>query len=143
MTEEKELALLKRIRANAQRVSTDCDALINENEDTRQPFDDMTEEEKAWFIIDNVAEFYGETRKTILRSSSAQHLIARKKYIIKLMYEMAGMDYQSIADLIGLTSHATVMHHHRDINEQLEDHPLTDGRVRARYKAILKYLNFD
>ena len=143
MTEEKKIALIERMEANANRILLDCKMLREGVEIKQTPFEDMTPDEQYDFIIKGVAEFYATTPKELLKKVSIHSHIARKKYIIKLLYEKVGFSYQEIADRLDYKDHGNVLTHHRDISEQMEDHQFNDDRVKSRYEAILKYLNFE
>lgn len=139
MTEERYIASIKRMRLNAERVVIDCDKILDKFA-PKTTFENMLMEEKVNFIMDGVCSFFDITREDLIKKANIRYLTMRKKYVIKLLYDYAKIDYGDIAELLDFANHSSVGTHYNDICNLTDNTPFADDRIRGKYESILTYL---
>ena len=112
--------------------------------DTDKPlFEEMTFSEKVDYIIKGVADFYEVDQSDLLKKTNNEHVASRKKYLVKLLRDHTDSTYPYISEKLGYKNHASASVHYSNMKNFLSDAVYGDGRVKANYESILKYLGLD
>jgi len=90
-------------------------------------------------LFHGACEYYGIEPKKLARQNRKLLNIKRRKVVFYLLNKHSLVSVETIADLFGYSTHATILHHIRDMDNLLSKE-YGDIEVQYDYQQLLKHL---
>ena len=92
------------------------------------------------YILSGVAEFYDIDRDELIRYRRNPDKSKRKKFAIKLLYDVADISLKNIAECMGGSSTSAVAQTYYRISDDVSPEYAGNSNLKKEYQQLLKYL---
>jgi len=95
------------------------------------------------WLMDGICEYYGITRRELQTYRRQKEIVSRKKLTCRILYLYSDRTLAQVAELVGYTNHATVLHHLKNIEKDLSAEYYGNDDIKKTYSQLLNHLKLN
>ena len=100
----------------------------------------IRKEDRVDYILSGVCDYYGITPEQLRARSRGAVKSPRKRLAIKLLYDIANINYREIAEAMGHSSVHSVYDLYVGVSEDLSGSSYGNNELKQEYVKLLKHL---
>jgi chromosomal replication initiation ATPase DnaA len=101
----------------------------------------MTQPDRVERILNSACTYFGLTREDLAKKRKKSPVQHHTRLLIPILYEQTNLNFKEIGAILGCQSHSNVIHHYRNVMEELSGDIPGYKKTIQTYNELTKFID--